>query len=127
VVERSRAMAERHEDVSALAWTHHHLAVAAAFRGDLPEAAARYEEAIRGLRTVGDLGGAIECTYKLALVVGFMGDDDRAAALCRECEAATTSYGESWFRGLTLFARSLLSWHRAITVASTRRPGRPSV
>ncbi|WP_240150511.1 MULTISPECIES: ATP-binding protein [Streptomyces] len=105
-----RAAAEHLEDASALAWARHHQALAAAFRWDLPRAAALFEAAATGHRALGDLGGATECTVKLAIAVWHLGDHDRALALCRECEAVTSAHGESWLRALTLFARGLLQW-----------------
>ncbi|MFG2629781.1 LuxR C-terminal-related transcriptional regulator [Streptomyces sp. NPDC048473] len=113
-----REAAERLADVSGLAWAQHHLAMTALFRGDLPRAAALFEDAVTVHRDLGDLGSATECMFKLALVVCLQGNHDRALELCRECETLTVAHGESWIRALTLFVESLIQWqggdHRTV-------------
>jgi hypothetical protein len=85
--------------------------VVATWRGDFAQAASLFEQAATELRELGEIGGATECTAKLALALGFVGDLPRAAALCEECEAVASTHGESWVRAFNVFARALLCWH----------------
>ena len=112
LIDEARAAAERHGDASTLAWICHHLAVIATFRSEFDQAAALYQQAITSLGELGDIGRAAECSYKLAVVVGYQGDRRRAYELCAECEAVATEHGEFWIRALALFTRSLLDWRR---------------
>jgi predicted ATPase/DNA-binding CsgD family transcriptional regulator len=110
VLEQYRESAERLEDASALAWAQHHLGLAATFSGELPRAAALFEDSTARHRDLGDLGGATECQFKQAVIVCLLGDPERALALCRESEAITAAHGESWIRADTLFAQGLAHW-----------------
>lgn len=102
--------AQRLHDAPALAWAEHHLALAALFQGELPRAAALFEEAVVLHRDLGDQGAVAECMYKLAVVVCLLGDLDRALALCQECEAISAVHEESWVRSDTLFVEGFVRW-----------------
>ncbi|MFF8432421.1 ATP-binding protein [Streptomyces sp. NPDC016566] len=110
VTENYRLAAEALQDDSALAWAQHHLALAAAFRMDLPRAAEFFDEAMTRHRTLGDLAATAECMFKLAIIVCLLGDVDRALALAAECRALTSAHGESWITADALFAQSLAYW-----------------
>ncbi|MEU6067709.1 LuxR C-terminal-related transcriptional regulator [Streptomyces sp. NPDC047082] len=112
ILEDYRRAAEALQDDSALAWTQHHLALAAAFRMDLPRAAEFFDEAMTRHRTLGDLAAAAECMFKLAIIVCLLGDVDRALALAAECRELTSAHGECWLTGDALFAQSLAHWQR---------------
>ena len=86
--------------------------MAAVFSGELTRAAQLLEDAVRRHRAVDDLAGAAECGFKLAVVVGLLGDTDRALELCRESQDVTAAHGESWIRADALFAESLIRWQR---------------
>ncbi|MDQ1013332.1 putative ATPase/DNA-binding CsgD family transcriptional regulator [Streptomyces sp. V4I23] len=111
-LEEYRESAERLGDASALAWAQHHLGLAAAFSGELPRAAALFEESAALHRDLGDLAGATECLFKQAVIVCLLGDPDRALDLCRECETVTAAHGESWIRADALFAQGLAWWQK---------------
>ncbi|WP_374108967.1 LuxR C-terminal-related transcriptional regulator [Streptomyces sp. CC228A] len=109
-IDAYEAEAERIGDASGLAWALHHRALAAAFRGDLAVAAGLLGEAAARHRGGGDLAGAMECTFKHAIVLTMLGHTDRALALCRECRTVTSAHGETWIRADALFAESLIRW-----------------
>ncbi|MDL2079926.1 LuxR C-terminal-related transcriptional regulator [Streptomyces sp. GXMU-J15] len=111
IAEYERA-AEEARDASALAWSRHHRAMAAVFSGELTRAAQLLEDAVRRHRAVDDPAGAAECGFKLAVVVGLLGDTDRALELCQESQDVTAAHGESWIRADALFAESLIRWQR---------------
>ncbi|MFI1733628.1 hypothetical protein ACH40E_31315 [Streptomyces acidicola] len=121
VIEEARSVAERHGDRSALAWTRHPLGALASFRGELTEAATLFDEALTAFRELGDQGAAVQCAFKLAITAAHLGDLERATALCRDHEAIAAAHGDRWVRGLTVFARSLVSWHRGETGDAARR------
>ncbi|MER6618017.1 ATP-binding protein [Streptomyces xantholiticus] len=108
VIEFQQA-ATRLQDASALAWAQHHLALTAGFRGEAARAAEFFEDAMTQHRAVGDVAGAAECMFKLAIAV-CMGDTDRALSLCQECQTITSEHGESWIRVDALFAECLVRW-----------------
>ncbi|WP_236244599.1 LuxR C-terminal-related transcriptional regulator [Streptomyces sp. CC210A] len=109
-IDAYEAEAERIGDASGLAWALHHRALAAAFRGELAAAAGLFGEAAARHRGGGDLAGAMECTFKHAIVLTMLGHTDRALALCRECRSVTSAHGETWIRADALFAESLIRW-----------------
>jgi predicted ATPase len=110
VIAEYRRAAERLGDASALAWAQHHLGLAATFRGEPASAARFFEDAVNRHRRVGDLAGAAECMFKLAIVVCLLGDTERGLALCRESRTISGEHGESWIRADSLFAESLIRW-----------------
>ncbi|WP_369227972.1 LuxR C-terminal-related transcriptional regulator [Streptomyces sp. R39] len=108
-LDESAKVAECHGDVHAASWTRHHRAVLATWQEDYARAAELFEEAATAFRAAGRLDAAVECTVKLAIVHAHAGDMKRAARLCHEAEAVTEAHGESWLRGMALFAGSLLA------------------
>ncbi|GGZ90662.1 LuxR family transcriptional regulator [Streptomyces bluensis] len=110
ILDEARSAAEQEGDRAASAWIRHHRGVVATWRQELPEAAALFTAAAAGLRALGDVGGATECTMKRALVAAALGDGALAARLGTECEAVTSAHGESWVGALTHFVRALAAW-----------------
>ncbi|MEU9456925.1 LuxR C-terminal-related transcriptional regulator [Streptomyces sp. NPDC048277] len=109
-LDESARLAERHGDVRAASWTRHHRAVLATWQEDYAHAAELFEEAATAFRAAGRLDAAVECTVKLAMVHAHAGDAGLAARLYRELAEVTEAHGESWLRGMALFAGSLLAW-----------------
>ncbi|MFF2445438.1 tetratricopeptide repeat protein, partial [Priestia megaterium] len=107
-----RRAAEEQQDRTALAWVQHHLGLAAALRGDVPQAVALFEDAVARHRTLGDLVGLTSSLLKLAMAVCVLGQHDLALKLCRECMTITTAHGESWITAETLYAESMVRWKR---------------
>ncbi|MEU1658143.1 LuxR C-terminal-related transcriptional regulator [Streptomyces griseofuscus] len=103
------ALAERHGDVHAASWIAHHRAMLATWRGEFAAAAALFQGARTAFRAAGLLDAEVECAVKQAIVHAYGGDAGTAARLCREVLTVTEAHGESWLRGLALFAESLLA------------------
>ncbi|MHC3474439.1 ATP-binding protein [Streptomyces sp. 7R007] len=108
-LDESATAAGRRGDVYAASWVQHHRAVLATWQEDYTRAAELFEEASTAFRTTGHLDAAVECTVKLAIVHAHAGDTQRAARLWQEMEAVAEAHGESWLRGMALFAGSLLA------------------
>ncbi|MFF9784237.1 ATP-binding protein [Streptomyces nigrescens] len=110
VITEYQQAAKQLQDATAFAWAQHHLGLAAAFRGEAERAAELFENAVAQHRAAGDLAGATECMFKLAITVCICGDTDRALSLCRECQTITSEHGETWIRADALFAECLVHW-----------------
>ena len=110
VLDEARTAAKREGDRSTLAWLTHHQGVLATWRHDYVGAAKLFATAAAGLRDLGDLGGATECTMKQALAAAAIGNRKLATELCAQCESLAAAHGESWIRGMTHFVRGLAAW-----------------
>lgn len=113
VLAEARTAAHREDDQSTLAWLTHHRGVVATWRHDYSGAAELFATAAAGLRRLGDVGGATECTMKQALAAASIGDRELATELCVQCESLAVAHGESWIRGMTHFVRGLAAWEDA--------------
>ncbi|WP_214322854.1 ATP-binding protein [Nonomuraea sediminis] len=109
MLKASRALAEKLDDASALAYVAQ-ITGLAEFRGDLPATVALFEEALAQHRAAGDLMGTAYALIRLATTSILLDDADRAVAYCEECIALSASHGEVWFRAHTLWMMGIAVW-----------------
>ncbi|MEV7502594.1 hypothetical protein [Streptomyces sp. NPDC093018] len=126
ILDNCAALAERHGDVHAASWTAHHRAMLATWRGEFAAAAELFEGARRAFRAAGLLDAEAECAVKPAIVHAYGGDAGTAARLCHEVPGVTETHGETWLRGLALFAESQLA-RRSRAPREAAEPDRPAI
>ncbi|MBJ8337299.1 protein kinase [Antrihabitans sp. YC3-6] len=78
--------------------------LSALFRGDLPFAVERVEQAVATFAKLGHRNGEIHSTFEVGLALSFSGETESAARWHRRCNDLTTAMGESWWRSFSLWA-----------------------
>jgi non-specific serine/threonine protein kinase len=112
LAEDVRHLAERLGDATSRALATHAAANVAVLSGDLPRAAAGWEEA-RGMhRAEGNLPRLLEALCGLGLASGLLRDEARAVACHEEILAITEPRGEAWFRSYSLYLLGVAVWSR---------------
>ena len=78
---------------------------------ELPEAAEAYEQALTHYRAAGLVDPyTAMAVSSLGMIVGLLGDTDRAVALCRESIATCEEHGERWARSWALCNLAIARW-----------------
>ena len=92
--------------------------LSALFRGDLPFAVERVEEAVATFAELGHRNGEIHSTFEVGLALSFSGETKSAAVWHRRCSDITTAIGESWWRSFSLWAYGIDKWRQGDTAAA---------
>jgi predicted ATPase/DNA-binding CsgD family transcriptional regulator len=78
---------------------------------ELPEAAEAYERALAHHRTAGVVDhNTTMAVASFGMIVGLLGDTDRAVALCQESIATCAEHGERWARSWALCDLAIARW-----------------
>ena len=92
--------------------------LSALFRGDLPFAVERVEEAVATFAKLGHRNGEIHSMFEVGLALSFSGQTESAAVWHRRCNDITTAMGESWWRSFSLWAYGIDKWRQGDTAAA---------
>jgi non-specific serine/threonine protein kinase len=113
LAEEAGDLAEQLGDATSRALATHAAASVAVFSGgDLPGAAAGYEEVLDVYRAEGDLPRLLEVLLGLAFARGVLGDEARAVACYEEILAITEPRGEILYRSYSLYFLGVAVWLR---------------
>jgi ATP/maltotriose-dependent transcriptional regulator MalT len=108
-----RDYAERAGDELALAYAIHHLGSIVLIGDDPNDAAAMLDDAQRRYDRLGELNSNVVLVrIELAAAALFVGDLDRAAALCEEGRAVSEGHGERWAYAYAVYVLALVSLTR---------------
>ncbi|MFC4532236.1 ATP-binding protein [Sphaerisporangium dianthi] len=106
-------LARRLGDDTALAHATQWMGTAMWIQDRLPDAVRYLEKAMAHHRAAGELTSVtavVPC--QLGMVVGLLGDVDRAMTLCKECVALCQAHGECWTRSWALWNLAVTWWSR---------------
>ncbi|MFE5581572.1 ATP-binding protein [Kitasatospora sp. NPDC056531] len=104
-------MAAELDDQERLAWARQYRGLALMFGGgDLRQASALIEDAVRLHRAAGNLLGLGKSLYMWSPVLSFLGDGQRSAAVAQESREVAEGQGEQWCRSYALYMLSLAAW-----------------
>ncbi|MGW4639786.1 ATP-binding protein [Sphaerisporangium sp. NPDC004334] len=120
-------LARRLGDDTALAHATQWIGTAMWIQDRLEEAAVYLERALDHHRATGELTSVttvVSC--QLGMVVGLLGDVERAMALCKDCVALCESHGECWTRSWALWNLAVTWWSRG-DLRSAERYARESL
>jgi predicted ATPase/DNA-binding CsgD family transcriptional regulator len=119
LLEESRALGQQLRDDSVLAYTAQFSGQAAMCRGNMTEAASLLDQALAGHRKTGDTVGIAMTQIRLALVLSFLGNSERATELAAEILELSELVDAPWWQAYARWVLAVETWHRGDTEQAT--------